>query len=121
MKKQLLILIFVLCSVLSINAQVSSINPNNGLRGQTLTTTITMSAGLMSTSTPPLFGNDIYLQQGGTIIYGSVTNWPSYFDWTLMRNVYADSGSVSFTIPGNAPFGLYDVNVNVYPFATPVL
>lgn len=121
MKKQLLILIFVLCSVLSINAQVSSINPNTGLRGQTLTTTITMSAGLMTTATPPFFGNDIYLQQGATIIYGSIVNWPSYFDWTLMRNVYADSGSVSFTIPGNAPFGLYDVNVNVYPFSTPVL
>ncbi len=121
MKKLLLGLIIALFSVITLNAQVSSINPNSALRGQTLTTTITMSAGLMTNSSPPMWGNDIYLEQGATIIYGTLVNWPSYFDWTIMRNVYADSGSVSFTIPGNAPNGYYNVNVNTYPFSTPVL
>lgn len=91
------------------------------LRNQTLTTTITMSTGLMFNASAPWNSSDIYLQQGGTTILASTFNWPSYFDSGLMRMVYADSGYATFTIPANAPNGFYDVNINIYPFATPVL
>jgi PKD repeat protein len=121
MNKKLLVFLFILFSISGLKAQVSSINPNTGLKNQTLTTTITMASGLMINSSAPYQFNDIYLQQGATIIYGTLVNWPSYFDFSLMRNVYADSGTVSFSIPGNVPNGYYDVNVNTYPFATPVL
>lgn len=120
MKKLLLCLFSMIC-MFNAKAQIVSINPDSALRNQTLTTTITMSTGLMFNASAPWNSSDIYLQQGGTTILASTFNWPSYFDSGLMRMVYADSGYATFTIPANAPNGFYDVNINIYPFATPVL
>ena len=119
--KKLVLCLFAMACMFNAKAQIVSINPDSGLRNQTLTTTITMSSGLMLNASAPWSSNDIYLQQGGTTIFASSFNWPSYFDFGLMRMVYADSGEATFTIPANAPNGYYDVNINIYPFASPVL
>ena len=120
MIKKILLFVCSFLFALNIHAQVNSINPDTGLKSQSLITTITMAGGLMTNATAPWQSNDIYLQQGATVIYCTTINWPSTFDWILMRNVYADSGEVTFNIPSNVPSGWYDVNVNIYPFAWPV-
>lgn len=118
MKKLLLLLTILFAVALELSAQVTSIRPNIGFRGQTLTTTITISQFSPGASSPPLGYQDIYLQQGGTIIY-------TYNQYDLWTNVYyntgfpfgavwADSLYTNFDIPVNAPLGLYDVHVVTY-------
>ncbi len=110
---------FVICILLAFSgtvaAQIVSMSPDTARRGQILTTTITMQAGLVTNATPPFMGNDIYLQQGATIIYATNINWPGTWDpFTQMWNI-ADAGTAVFNIPGSVPTGLYDVYANFYP------
>src|SRR4051794_19598342 len=114
--KKILLLLLALSFQLT-HAQINSIVPDVGNYGQTLTTTITLSSGVMSMSSPPQQMNDIYLQKGNTFIYA--TNFSLYPGWPQ----YADSISATFDIPMVTPAGLYDVHVNTYygPFnPTPI-
>jgi uncharacterized repeat protein (TIGR01451 family) len=108
MKKFLQLLPLTLIITLSSFAQVVSINPDSAIQGQTLITTITMTAGQFSMGSPPFMSSDIYLQQGATIIY-------TYSGYS-MSNVYwgTDSLWTQFDIPGGAPLGYYDLHVVDY-------
>ena len=115
MKKYFYIICILLAFTGSVTAQIVSVSPDTARRGQMLTTTITMQAGLITNATPPFMGNDLYLQQGATIIYATSVNWPGTWDpfnqiWTV-----ADSGTATFNIPGSVPSGLYDVFVTFNP------
>ena len=118
--KKLLLLSVISFLFFSLSVFGQSIVPNSALRGQTLQTTITLTAGTMFNSSPPMGYQDIYLQQGGTIIfanssYSSTLDWYNAWDpWTMMY-VYTDSGRPTFDIPANAPNGYYDVVVITYP------
>ena len=106
MKKYFYIICILLAFTGSVTAQIVSVSPDTARRGQMLTTTITMQAGLITNATPPFMGNDLYLQQGATIIYATSVNWPGTWDpfnqiWTV-----ADSGTATFNIPGSVPSGL---------------
>lgn len=118
MNRQLLFLLFVFFSItLSVRSQVVSIRPSTAVQGQTLTTTITVASGLFSSISPPMGMQDIYLQQGNTVINCNYfdpsvniypgTTWP--FFW-------GDSLFTDFTIPPNAPSGPYDVHVITYTY-----
>jgi uncharacterized repeat protein (TIGR01451 family) len=118
MKKLLLLVVILFAAAIELSAQVTVVRPNVGYRGQTLTTTITISQFSPGASSPPLGYQDIYLQQGGTIIY-------TYNQYSIWTNVYyntgfpfgavfADSLWTNFDIPVNAPLGLYDVHVVTY-------
>jgi hypothetical protein len=113
-KLHILFTVFGLLSFV-VNAQVVSIRPSMAVQGQTLTTTITCASGLFTQASPPMGMQDIYLQQGNTIItcnsfdpsvniYGGGV-WP--FGWS-------DSLFTDFTIPLNVPSGYYDVHVTTY-------
>jgi hypothetical protein len=113
-KLHILFTVFGLLSFV-VNAQVVSIRPSMAVQGQTLTTTITCASGLFTQASPPMGMQDIYLQQGNTIItcnsfdpsvniYGG-GGWP--FGWS-------DSLFTDFTIPLNVPSGYYDVHVTTY-------
>ncbi|MBK7571608.1 MAG: T9SS type A sorting domain-containing protein [Bacteroidetes bacterium] len=124
MKKNLLLLTFLLFSFCSYS-QIVSIVPNSSAKGVTLPTVITMATNTFYSSSPPQGLNDIYLQQGATIIYVNSFDpainvypggaWPSF---------YSDSMHVDFTIPANALPGFYDVHVVTWsafgsPWQTP--
>lgn len=120
MKRLLLLLSFALFFITSGRAQVISARPNSAVKGQALTTTITLASGVMFDSSPPLNYQDIYLQQGATIIYASTSYDPFnsfnyYYDPTFQTLVWADSGIINFSIPANAPSGYYDVVMITYP------
>lgn len=108
MKKIILTLFIVAFVCINSFAQVQSIRPDTAYQGQTLTTTITMANGTFSLGSAPFQSSDIYLQRGGTIIY-------TYAGYST-ANVYFpyDSLWTEFTIPANAPSGLYDVHVITY-------
>ena len=120
MKKALLFLFFLSIYFLSVEAQVTSIRPTTAVRGRSLTTNITVANGVFSLASPPLNYQDIYLQQGSTIIYAD----PSYNMFTNVYNsgppFWHDSLYTIFNIPANAPVGNYDVNVNSYNMSGPV-
>ncbi|HQW00692.1 MAG TPA: hypothetical protein PLZ91_10225, partial [Bacteroidia bacterium] len=124
MKKNLLLLTFLLFSFCSYS-QIVSIVPNSSAKGVTLPTVITMATNTFYSSSPPQGLNDIYLQQGATIIYVNSFDpainvypggaWPSF---------YSDSMHVDFTIPANALPGFYDLHVITWsafgsPWQTP--
>jgi hypothetical protein len=115
MKKSLLLIFTVLFQIT--NAQVVSINPDNGKRGQLLTTTITTAAGVMSMGSAPTNFGDVFIQQGTTIIYPiSFSVYPGF-------PPYTDSLEAIFDIPTAAPGGFYDVHVLTwvnFPFPTQV-
>lgn len=103
MKKHLLITTFILFSCLGISYSQSllSITPNLGVRGQSLTTTVT-GAGFFFTmgSYPNQFGmNDIYMQLNNYFIFPSA--WSTLID--------DDNVSIPWNIPANAPVGNYTV------------
>jgi len=114
-----LILLFLVAISYVAGSNAQSIVPNSALQGQSLQTTITLVQGTMFNSSPPMGFQDIYLQQGATIIYAnssyfSTIDWFNYWD-PLSGYIYTDSGVPTFDIPANAPAGLYDVVVNTYP------
>lgn len=116
MKKQLLIVIFILVSFCTYG-QVSSIVPNSASKGTTLRTVITMAQNVLLWSSPPMGATDVYLQQGSTIIYvdafdPAVNIYPGWFQ-------YSDSMYVDWTIPANIPSGSYDVHVLTYDGSFP--
>ncbi len=117
MNKFLLPIIF-LFSILPTFAQVVSITPSSAFRGQTITTTISLAAGTMYTSSPSMGASDIYLQQGATIIY---TDSYSMSQWNTLPSFpyFDDSFTTDFTIPAGAPFGWYDVHVVTYENPAP--
>ena len=103
MKKHLLIATFLLfvCLGKSYSQSLLSITPNSGVRGQSLTTTVT-GAGFMFTmsSYPNQFGlNDFYLKLNNFYIYPSA--WSTLID--------DDNVSIPWDIPANAPIGNYTV------------
>ncbi len=113
MKRNLLLFTLLFTSLCSFS-QVTTIVPNYGSRNSSLQTIITLANGAMSQASPPQGMNDIYLQQGATIIYVDSFDpminiypggWPTYF---------SDSMHVNFTIPTSAPLGAYDVHVITY-------
>ena len=124
MKKKLLLFISFVLLVQFVTAQVASVRPNRGYRGQTLTTTITLATGVMQFATPPQGYMDIYLQQGANVIY-------TYTAYQALTNMYYSTGFpfgynwydsliTDFPIPLNASLGYYDVHVITYSGATPV-
>ena len=113
MKRTLLFFAFSILSLLSL-AQVVSIRPNYGAKGQTLTTTITVANGVISMGSAPMGMTDVYLQQGATIVYvnsfdPNINLYPG--SWP---GPYSDSMHVDFTLPLNTPTGPYDVHVISY-------
>ena len=85
-------------------AQITTVSPNQGNRGQTLPVLISGATGTFSQGT----NTSVWLQQGsftigpGTSTQGSVLN----------VNVLSSTDvSADVTIPQNAPLGLYDVAV----------
>lgn len=113
MKRALLLSVFLL-SVIVASAQLQSIRPNNGFRGQTLTTTITSAWGVLSGSSGPYNYQDIFLQQGSTIIYCDPSFNPSTNIYNNGWGMNYDSLYCIFNIPGNTPTGLYDVHMYTY-------
>lgn len=116
MNRKLLALFFILLGHLSF-AQVASIRPNNGFRGQSLTSTITSNWGVISNGSGPYGYQDIYLQQGANIIYCDPSFDPAvniymYNSWPY--NLPTDSLYCLFNIPSNAASGFYDVHVLTY-------
>lgn len=102
--KKLLLILFLLSQVV-FDATSQSITPNFGYKGQHINTTITTSAGYLAIGSGPTGNQDIYLQQGATVIYA---------DWNYTLFTFADSLWATFSIPLNAPTGLYDVHVKNY-------
>jgi uncharacterized repeat protein (TIGR01451 family) len=103
MKKSILLAAFFLFIFLgkSYSQSLLSITPNSGVRGQSLTTTVT-GAGFFFTmsSYPNQFGlNDIYLKLNNYYIYPS--GWSTLID--------DDNVSIPWNIPANAPLGNYTV------------
>ena len=119
MKRNILLIIFLFSTIFS-NAQVASISPSSAFRGQTLNTTITLANGVMLNSSPSQSLNDIYLQQGATIIYTDAFN---IANWTTLpfQPYFGDDFTTDFTIPAGAPFGWYDVHVTTYDNSMPWL
>jgi uncharacterized repeat protein (TIGR01451 family) len=104
MRKQILLLLFFFAVLSQAHSQIVSISPDTGMQGQSLTTTITMVNGTIGMGSPPFQQTDLYLQQGGTIIYNNYINW----FWMM------DYGDANFNIPPNAPLGYYDLHVTTY-------
>ena len=75
MKKLLITFLGVVLSFANINAQ--SIVPNSGMQGQSLQTTITLTAGTMFNASAPMGFQDIYLELGATIIYANSSYSPA--------------------------------------------
>lgn len=119
MKRSILLIVFLFTILIS-NAQVASISPSSAFRGQTLTTTITLTNGVLFNSSPSQGLNDIYLQQGATTIYTNafnIGNWSSIPFYPY----FGDDFTTDFTIPAGAPFGWYDVHVITYDNTMPWL
>ncbi len=114
--KKILLSFFLLATVfIHASAQIVSIRPDTAFRGQTLTTIITMPFMAFSTASAPYQNTDIYLQQGGTVIYCD----PSYSIMNVYGNppfTFDDSLHCDFSIPANAPNGYYDVHLLTYDY-----
>ncbi len=106
MKQRLLFLVFLLLLLCATSAAADdnsnrvfpglvSVEPNWALRGQTLGVTIT--------------GQDTYFSMGSPTVWfeqGSSTIVPSWINPTSMTSI-----NIYLTIPANAPYGAWDVNV----------
>ena len=109
--RRLLLLLSFYCIAASISAQVSSIRPDFAFQGTTLTTTITMASGVLTSASPPNSATDIYLEQNGTQIFTDAFDVSQiYTDFSG----YTDSLHTDFTIPALATPGWYDVHVITY-------
>ncbi|MFN8165795.1 MAG: T9SS type A sorting domain-containing protein [Bacteroidia bacterium] len=104
MKAKLLFTFFIFLIICS-GVIAQSINPNYGYRGQHISTTITFASGSFSIGSGPTGNQDIYLQQGSTVIYADV-NYQTFLQ--------GDSLWADFSIPQNSPTGLYNVVVLNY-------
>ncbi len=112
MKKFLLCLVLIVLQLKSFgqfNCYVG-LNPDTAFRGQTLTTTLTGAYFYMGYGSAPCQPTDIYLNQisTGTTIYAS------------SFSIVNDSVYVAWSIPMNAPSGLYDLHADLWsydPFA----
>lgn len=120
MKKHLLLLSLLFLSLCSYS-QVVSIVPNSAAKGSTLQTVITMTSMTFYNSSPPQGLNDIYLQQGATVIYvNSFDPAINVYPGGPWPSIYSDSMYVDFTIPANVMSGNYDLHVITwYAFGTP--
>jgi uncharacterized repeat protein (TIGR01451 family) len=115
MKKIIRLVLFLAFLYLDSFSQVQSIRPDTAYQGQTLTTTITMNSGMFSTASAPYQSSDIFLQQGGTVIY----TYAGYSIYNIYGNPpfqFDDSLWTQFTIPSNAPNGYYDLHVTTYDY-----
>jgi hypothetical protein len=109
--KRILLLFLLFYFQRNVQAQVVSISPAVSNPGQTLTTVITLSSGIMQTLTAPNQSSDIFLIQAGDTIFCD------YFDNTqIYPGVSGNSDSLycDFTIPANAVLGWYEVHVITY-------
>lgn len=111
-------ILYALCLTLSASSgysQIVSIRPDTAVQGQSLSTIITMPATTFSFSSAPYQNTDIYLQQGGTVIYCD----PSYSIYNVYGNPpfwFDDSLHCDFNIPNNVPSGYYDVHLLTYDY-----
>ncbi|MBK9541365.1 MAG: fibronectin type III domain-containing protein [Bacteroidetes bacterium] len=111
MRRLLLILSFSFLAA-QLSAQVSTISPDFEFQGNTLTTTITMASGTMTSASPPMSSTDIYLEQNGVQIYTDFFNTSQVY--TDGFGGLTDSLYTDFTIPALAQPGWYDVHVITY-------
>ena len=99
MKKLLCSFLFILTSISAIHAQqFISINPNFGLKGQTISTVVTGSDFYFTWGTTPTTWGDFYMDQNGTQILPSSI--------TVIDDDHLD---VVWPIPSNTPIGNYSV------------
>jgi hypothetical protein len=83
-----------------------SISPNQGLRGQTLTTTVTAAGYFFQFASAPSTFGDFFMQKNGAYIYPT--------NIVITDNDHFDA---TWTIPINWPVGNYDVVWDeMYPF-----
>lgn len=109
MKKYVLSLIAFIFTSFNVHSQCNQgLSPNQGFRGQTLTTTITNNQLFFGNGSAPCSPSDVYLyhQATSTTIYAS----------TLSIN--NDSVRVSWNIPSNAPGGIYNLTLQEYIYST---
>ncbi len=109
MKIRLLSLAFLFFSIAS-KAQVVSVSPSSAFLSQTVSTTITLSSGILQAGTP-LATTDIYIEQSGYKIYTDAFSISQIYPGTPP---YDDSLTTDFTIPAGAILGWYDVHVITY-------
>lgn len=109
MKHLYISLLFIL-SVFSVEAQLTGISPNSGIATQTLNTTVS-SNGMFQTGITPS-GNiyEMHLEKGTSII--PILDWMTSWSNNVVV-VNQNDATASFTIPGNADTGLYDLSVTL--------
>ncbi len=102
MKKLILsVLIPAFVSSLSIAQNFVSITPNSGVRGTTVSTTVTSVGFFFTQGSAPSIWGDFYMQKGTSFIYPSVVN-------ILGDNLL----TANWTIPSTHPTGNYSVIYN---------
>jgi len=110
MKKTLLSIAVILITALSSVAQLSNMNPNQGIYQQTLITTITGTGIFIQSGSPS--GNlfEIKLTQG----VNQITLFDYWNAWMYNVNVTSNTTvDAEFTIPLSVPSGLYDLSVTI--------
>src|SRR5262245_5011648 len=109
--KKLYLVTLLACTVFSFQAksQITSIIPNQGLRGQQVLSAIVTSNGLFVQMASPSGNlNNIHLRQGATWIQiFDIFNWNPNVMITHPDTVTG----LDFSIPSNTPLGLYDLIV----------
>ncbi|MBL0340331.1 MAG: T9SS type A sorting domain-containing protein [Bacteroidetes bacterium] len=122
MKKLQLLLFFLFVFTASYSQTFISINPNAGVRGTTITTTVTASGFFFTMGSAPSVFGDFFMYKGTSTIYpNSVTIIDDDHltaDWTIFSSVPTGNYTVnydqnifnSFTIPGG--FNIGDVFVS---------
>ena len=111
MRRLLLLMSFYFLAA-NLTAQVSTISPDFAFQGTTLTTTITLANGILSSVSPPMSSTDIYLEQNGVQIFTDLFD-PSQI-YSDGFGGYSDSLYTDFTISAIAQPGWYDVHVITY-------
>ena len=121
MKKLLLLLLCSAFYSLQSNAQILSIRPDSAIQGQNLRTTITLANGLISSGTPPSNYQDIYLEQGGNIIYPNSSYSPivNVYNTTFPTLQFRDSLFVDWNFSPTASLGYYNLHFNSYDNSFP--
>jgi uncharacterized repeat protein (TIGR01451 family) len=121
MKNLCILFILFSISVITVQAQLTGINPNQGVHGQTLTTTITANNIFIQTSSPSGNISQINLIKGVDVI-----NVFDIFNGFNFTTTVMDPNTVvtDVTIPLTAVAGLYDLEVitgdPMYPWQNPI-
>jgi uncharacterized repeat protein (TIGR01451 family) len=108
MKKILLFTFIFLFIQLYVHGQICNqgLSPNQGTRGQTLTTTITNTQLFNGYGSAPCNPSDVYLEHSSTAttIYATSVS------------IQNDIVHVSWNLPSNAPIGGYDLHLDQYTY-----